>query len=92
MSPVSFLSISFCSGIIGKDKFVIDRNDFSSTDDLVFTKNGKTLDIEELSQINMTAPGPSYYKFIPVDDFAMLCGMKVDNINVRDGAVYLELK
>lgn len=77
---------------IGKDKFVIDRNDFSSTDDLVFTKNGKTLDIKELSQINMTAPGPSYYKFIPVDDFAMLCGMKVDNINVRDGAVYLELK
>ena len=73
---------------IGRDRFVIDRNDFATDGDLVFTRNKQTLNIKELSAINTTTPGPSYFKFIPLEDFAMLCGLKVDGIDIEGEAVY----
>ena len=73
---------------IGRDRFVIDRNDFATDGDLVFTRNKQTLNIKELSAINTTIPGPSYFKFIPLEDFAMLCGLKVDGIDIEGEAVY----
>ena len=76
---------------INGDKFSIIYNDYSK-EKLKFYKNGKKMDIEALSSINGNSAGATYYYYISIDDFAMLCGMEVDKIDTENRAIYLTMK
>ena len=57
-------------------------------EDLKFSKNGKVLDIKTYEDLGPHHSGASYNRLISIDDFAMLCGLAIDEIDIQNGAIY----
>lgn len=71
------------------DKFVVTwKNKGEENEDMVFSKNGKILDIKTYKEFGPRYAGASYNRLISIDDFAMLCGLSIDEINTQQGIIY----
>ncbi len=77
---------------IGKNKYLMKWTHnglLGSTDQLLFFRNQKQLDIETYDKLGLISTGASYNVFISVDDFAEIMEMKVDLVDLENGALHL---
>lgn len=82
---------------INKDKYKMNwtLEPFATIDEnstLNFYKNNKKLEIEVLTEIGLIDVDKKHNRFISVDDFAEIMGMKVDEIDQETRAIYLTTK
>lgn len=71
---------------IGNDYYFVKRQE----DGLIFLKNGNELPITCEKEISDTHTGATYYYWVSTDDFALLMGMSVDQVD--ESGVYLRLE
>ena len=76
-----------------KIKWTMSLLETAKDDDyMIFYKNGKDMNIKNIYKLGLSYPGAAYNRFIPLDDFADIMGLYVDDIDQDTKTVYLKSK